>query len=157
MRHALRDVARTVLGVNEANIAAKRSKIKYSLQFLFYLTTRGTDYEHRRADTDVLRWLSAANPASHHEAARNLCHESTGQWLIHKEDYLTWRDGAGHLVWLNGIRGLVPFVNILCQLLTLCSGLWENNFVVRQIHFLLDSRSYLTRWCLSSTVIEDVV
>jgi hypothetical protein len=71
-------------------------------------------------------------------------------------DYLKWRDDASPLVWLYGIRELVSALNTLSQLLILCSGLWENNFVVRQRHFLLDNRSYLTSCLLSSTVIEDV-
>ncbi len=109
----MRDVAQTVLDVDEANKAAKRSMTNYSLHFLYYLPTRGSDFERRRIGAEVLRWLSAANPASNHEAARNLCHEDTGRWLIHDVDYLKWRDDASPLVWLYGIRELVHTLNIL--------------------------------------------
>ncbi len=44
----MRDVAKTVLDVDKANKAAKRSMINFPLHFLYYLATRGSDSERRR-------------------------------------------------------------------------------------------------------------
>ncbi len=59
---------------------------------------------------EVLRWLSAADPVSSHEAARKLWQDETGLWLIHGADYIAWRDGASPMLWLYGIRKRSPAI-----------------------------------------------
>jgi hypothetical protein len=79
----------------------------------------------------VFRWLSAADPASSHEAARRLWHEDTGLWLIQRADYIAWRDNAGPMLWLHGIRELAHDAKgFLVDQLTSYSWLRKDDTVV---------------------------
>ncbi len=55
-----------VLDVNEANNA---TKFHHSSNNCIIWLLEGSDFERRRVEDDVLRWISATNPASNHEAA----------------------------------------------------------------------------------------
>lgn len=64
---------------------------------------RGVATKRRQA----LQWLSQVDYSAHHEKARDLRFEATGEWLFGKPGFQTWFETEGSSVmWLSG-KGMI--------------------------------------------------
>lgn len=53
----------------------------------------------------ITKWLSAPDPSTNLNKARELHQAGTGQWLLESEKYRTWKANPGSFLWLYGIPG----------------------------------------------------
>jgi hypothetical protein len=53
---------------------------------------------------DMDRWLSVPDPSNTHNQLQEEHHEGTGTWFFETEDFRTWRDTPGSMLWIKGIR-----------------------------------------------------
>lgn len=59
----------------------------------------------RREDLDVLDWLTPINFGAHHSTIRDKRQPGTGKWFLDSDEYLTWRDKNGKVLFCQGIPG----------------------------------------------------
>ena len=57
--------------------------------------------EHRQK---ILRWLSAPDPSSNHNAACKKQQPTTGAWFIEGDAFANWKEKPRSFIWLHGIR-----------------------------------------------------
>lgn len=53
----------------------------------------------------VLNWLGGADPSTNYNTARKRHEKGTGDWLLQSEQFQSWKDANGHIMWLVGIPG----------------------------------------------------
>ncbi|KAH6666813.1 hypothetical protein B0J14DRAFT_659379 [Halenospora varia] len=55
---------------------------------------------------DLLRWLSCINYRSHHKTISEGFLPNSGEWLLHREEFLDWRTSSvSSILWLRGSPG----------------------------------------------------
>ena len=53
----------------------------------------------------IVQWLSAPDPSTNLNKARELHQPGTGQWLLDSDKYRSWKTQPGSFLWLYGIPG----------------------------------------------------
>ncbi|KUJ23743.1 uncharacterized protein LY89DRAFT_542673, partial [Mollisia scopiformis] len=53
----------------------------------------------------ILRWLANLDPFTNQRNASKQHEPGTGNWLLQRDDFLTWRSTPGTVMWLHGIAG----------------------------------------------------
>lgn len=53
----------------------------------------------------ISKWLSAPDPSTNLNTARELHQAGTGQWLLDSEKYKTWKTSPASFLWLYGMPG----------------------------------------------------
>jgi hypothetical protein len=66
---------------------------------------------------DMDKWLSAPDPSNTHNRLQEEHHEGTGNWFFETEDFRTWRDMPGSMMWIKGIREST-YCTVSCSTLT---------------------------------------
>lgn len=54
---------------------------------------------------DLNEWLLPPNPSVNHNKAVQQRHQGSGEWLLRRSDYATWKANPGSFLWLQGISG----------------------------------------------------
>lgn len=54
---------------------------------------------------ELNRWLLPPDPSVNYNKALQQRHKGSGQWLLQRTDYATWKAKAGSFLWLHGIPG----------------------------------------------------
>ncbi|MCJ1404118.1 hypothetical protein MMC11_007343 [Xylographa trunciseda] len=76
---------------------------------------------------EALKQISTTDPSENHVRASNLRHPTTGEWLLHRDDYLRWKLEDKSFWWLHGTSG--------CGKTVLCSTIIENLMQHCKPHF----------------------
>lgn len=66
----------------------------------------------------IVAWLKPSDPWTNHESARKLHEQQTGEWLLHTNEYQSWKAGLDQYLWLYGGPG--------CGKTVLCSTAIED-------------------------------
>ena len=53
----------------------------------------------------IYEWLSAPDPSSNYNKARELCHPRTGSWFLQSKQFAKWKWEENSFLWLYGIPG----------------------------------------------------
>ncbi|KAF2793620.1 hypothetical protein K505DRAFT_195201, partial [Melanomma pulvis-pyrius CBS 109.77] len=53
----------------------------------------------------ILNWLSGTDPSTNFNTARKKHEKDTGKWLLHSEQFQSWKKTDGQIMWLYGIPG----------------------------------------------------
>lgn len=53
----------------------------------------------------LLNWLSAPDPSTNFNRAKNQRHAETGTWFLESEPYSTWQNNPSASMWLHGLAG----------------------------------------------------
>ena len=53
----------------------------------------------------IISWLSAPDPSSNYESAREKRQKNTGRWLLESPAFVSWKKSACSLLWLSGKAG----------------------------------------------------
>jgi hypothetical protein len=51
-----------------------------------------------------LQWLSPYDVSTNHNAACDKHEPSTGGWFFQLEEFKSWKEGPGGMIWIHGIR-----------------------------------------------------
>ena len=80
---------------------------------------------------DILKWISAADFSSRHEAVSKEWVENSGTWFLQSDAYKNWLNGtASNLLCYEGIRKSFKQYRLIFD-----SWLWED---ISYVHFLVD-------------------
>ena len=52
----------------------------------------------------IVDWLSAPDPSTNHNKARQVQQSKTGLWLLNSSEYQNWKTETDRVLWLHGIR-----------------------------------------------------
>jgi ankyrin repeat domain-containing protein 50 len=69
------------------------------------MAVRMDDMRDREERSKILSWLRGSDPSTNYNAARKKHEKGTGDWLLRSEQFQTWQDGDGGVMWLHGIPG----------------------------------------------------
>lgn len=56
-------------------------------------------------EAKIYGWLSAPDPSSNYNKARELCQAKTGWWFLQSRQFFDWKREEGSFLWLYGIPG----------------------------------------------------
>jgi hypothetical protein len=79
---------------------------------------RFRDLQHSEEYRKIAAWLSAADPWTNHDSARQRHETQTGDWLLRCKQYKEWKLGKSKLLWMYGKAG--------CGKTVLCSTAVED-------------------------------
>lgn len=58
---------------------------------------------HFTLKRDIQKWLGAPLLAlHHHHSAWRLCRQGTGEWFLHKEEFIQWKTERNSAFWVHG-------------------------------------------------------
>jgi hypothetical protein len=89
-----------------------------SLAQLSAQNQRILDAQHTEEYKKIVAWLSAADPWTNHDSARQRHENLTGDWLLRSEQYQNWKLSTGRHIWMYGKAG--------CGKTVLCSTAVED-------------------------------
>ncbi|KAF8519146.1 hypothetical protein BU17DRAFT_8584, partial [Hysterangium stoloniferum] len=93
--------------------------------------------ETKELRLDIYKWLSAPDPSSHLNAAKEQCLANTGSWFINGAQFTKWKEGINQCLWIYGSQ-LAP--NCSSSIIGNIQNLCHNYQSQAIVYFFFDSR-----------------